>query len=31
MDAVLKRYYTDDKINDQTFASNPLFALIKKG
>lgn len=29
-DAVLKDYYTDDKIKEQTFGENPLFAMMKK-
>ena len=29
-DAVLKDYYTDDKIKEQSFGENPLLAFIKK-
>lgn len=29
-DAVLKDYYTDDKIKEQSYGENPLFAFIKK-
>lgn len=29
-DAVLKDYYTDEKIKEQTYAENPLFAMIPK-
>lgn len=29
-DAVLKDYYTDDKIKEQSYGENPLFAFVKK-
>jgi hypothetical protein len=29
-DAVLKDYYTDDKIKEQSYGENPLFAFMKK-
>lgn len=29
-DAVLKDYYTDDKVKEQSYGENPLFAMMKK-
>lgn len=29
-DAVLKDYYTDDKVKEQTFGENPFFAFVRK-
>jgi hypothetical protein len=29
-DAVLKDYYTDDKLKEQTYGENPFFAFVKK-
>jgi hypothetical protein len=29
-DALLKDYYTDDKIKEQSYGENPFFAFVKK-